>query len=148
MKGTLSPSIVFSFQNNMNLLWNSHKTRSCEDTEPGLLVVSSFSIKVYISCLIWVKMIDSVVRYDNQISFMCFRCLLNSPRWDPSFLSQDGCSSTAPPSTWFSFYFPIFSSLPTSNYLGAMVYPLFNPNVDFLTSKTIAAGQKLEESER
>lgn len=38
-----SNAVFFSFfflQNNMSPLWNSHKIRSCEDMEPGLLVVS------------------------------------------------------------------------------------------------------------
>lgn len=78
--------------------------------------------------LVWPQHLSTV-----SIIF-CFRCLLNShdETPPPPASSHKMAALLLPCSSWFSFYLPIFLPPSISNCLGAMVYPLFNPKVDFL----------------
>lgn len=69
-------TVVSSLQNNMNLLWNSHKTRSCEDTAPGLLVVCIFflgtcTVYFWEDSLVFIIHISLIPSCVSDVSWTC-----------------------------------------------------------------------------
>lgn len=131
--------IFLSCQNNMNLLWNSHKTRSCEDTEPGLLVVSilnvflkkdkkkkSLKYPLHVSSVLSLNRIswllpspttvlhDFVFQMSPELTSMRFQLPLTI--WLLFYL---------PPSSWFSFYFPFIFLTPPSQTVWVPWFILF-----------------------